>query len=191
MVKKGYLLDFTLVLASSSPRRHELLLTAGLAHVVRPANIPEVQRPGESADGFVRRLSIEKAQAVPCGDSEVILAADTVVCIDDYTFGKPRDDEDAERMLKRLAGRDHWVRTGICLRAPNRLICDLASTRVFFAPLTQEEIREYTRSGEPRDKAGAYAIQGLASKFVLRVEGCYQNVVGLPVSLVYHYLKSL
>ncbi len=191
MVKIGYLLDFTLVLASSSPRRHHLLLAAGLDHVVRPANVPEVQRPGESADGFVRRLAVEKAQAVLCGDGEVILAADTAVCIEDDTFGKPQDGQDAERMLKRLSGRDHWVRTGICLRSPNRLICDLASTRVFFAPLTQEEIGEYTRSGEPRDKAGAYAIQGLASKFVSRVEGCYQNVVGLPVSLVYHHLKSL
>jgi nucleoside triphosphate pyrophosphatase len=150
-----------------------------------------VQHAGESPEEFVRRLSIEKAHAVSCTAGEVVLGADTVVCIQDEVFGKPRSDADAARMLRELAGRDHWVRTGICLRSRSRVISDVASTRVFFTPLSETEIAEYTRTGEPRDKAGAYAIQGLASKFVSRIDGCYHNVVGLPVSLVYRHLKSL
>ena len=180
-----------LILASASPRRHELLQAAGIEHVVRPAHIPEVQRVGEPATAFVQRLAEEKAQATPALPGEIVLGADTVVCVDKEVFGKPVDDQDAMRMLRRLAGREHWVHTGICLISGNAKIVDLASTKVFFLPLTEDEIQGYTRSGESRDKAGAYAIQGRASKFVSAIEGCYQNVVGLPVSLVYRHLKSL
>jgi septum formation protein len=180
-----------LILASASPRRHELLLAAGLTHSVRPSSVPEIPWPGESPTAFVQRIAIEKARAVPRDPGDIVLAADTVVCLDDEMFGKPSNDEDARRMLRRLSGRDHFVYTGLCILAPNRTIQDLAATQVSFAMLTEEEIAEYTRSGETRDKAGAYAIQGSASRFVTRIQGCYHNVVGLPVSLVYSHLKSL
>ena len=120
-----------------------------------------------------------------------MLGADTEVCLDGEVFGKPGSDQDAARMLRRLSGRDHWVHTGVCLLSGARTIQDVSSTRVWFVDLTEDEIQEYIQSGEPRDKAGAYAIQGVASKFVSSIEGCYHNVVGLPVSLVYGYLKTL
>jgi septum formation protein len=188
-----------LILASASPRRHELLLAAGLPHIVRPSSIPEIPLPGESPTVFVRRIAQEKALAVPHDSADIVLAADTVVCLagnlnqhsHQEMFGKPRDEEDARRMLRLLSGRDHLVYTGICLRARQRVINDLAATTVSFAPLTEQEIEEYTRSGETRDKAGAYAIQGWASRFITKIQGCYHNVVGLPVSLVYSHLKTL
>jgi septum formation protein len=180
-----------LILASASPRRHELLLAAGLPHVVRSRPTPELRLAGETASAFVQRVAEEKARAVVCEADDVVLAADTVVCLGDEVFGKPRDDEDAHRMLSALSGRDHYVYTGICLLHKGRIVKDLAATKVSFAVLTEQEIREYTRSGETRDKAGAYAIQGWASRFVTQIEGCYHNVVGLPVSLVYSHLKSL
>ena len=119
-----------------------------------------------------------------------MLAADTVVVVDEHLLEKPRDHADARRMLSLLSGRDHEVLTGICLRSEDRKIVDAATTRVHFMRLTAEEIEEYVRSGEPMDKAGAYAIQGLASKFIDRIEGCYFNVVGLPMALVYQHLKK-
>ena len=180
-----------LILASSSPRRHELLAAAGIDHIVRPSSIPEERLPGESASDFVCRLAEAKARAVPRGPEDVVLGADTVVTIDGHILGKPSSDEDAVRMLRLLSGRPHWVFTGICLCSSERSIVDLAKTKVNFLTLTEEEIEEYTRSGESRDKAGAYAIQGRASKFVQSIEGCYHNVVGLPVSLVYTHLKAL
>jgi septum formation protein len=180
-----------LILASASPRRHELLLAAGIEHTVRAASIPEDQLPGESPVTYVQRLAEQKARAVDRAPSDIVLGADTVVCLDDLLFGKPADDEDARRMLSHLSGRDHWVRTGICLLSAENCIVDSAVTKVSFERLTACEIEEYTRSGEPRDKAGAYAIQGLAAKFVRSIEGCYYNVVGLPVSLIYRRLKEL
>ncbi|MBV8810353.1 MAG: septum formation protein Maf [Acidobacteriaceae bacterium] len=180
-----------LILASASPRRHELLLAAGIPHVVRPAAIPEERQGGESPASFVKRLAEEKARSIPRQTGDVVLGADTAVCLEEAIFGKPSDLEDASRMLRALSGRTHSVYTGICLLSDRRLIVDSALTYVTFAPLSDNEIKDYTRSGEPLDKAGAYAVQGLASKFVLSIEGCYQNVVGLPVSLVYHHLKSL
>ncbi len=180
-----------LILASASPRRHELLQAAGLEHVVRPTYIPEVRQAGEVATAFVQRVAEEKAQAAQREQHDIVLAADTVVSVDNEVLGKPLDDPNAAQMLRLLSGREHWVHTGICILSNKRTIVDLASTKVFFLPLTEDEIQEYTRSGEPRDKAGAYAIQGRASKFVYAIEGCYQNVVGLPVSLVYRHLKSL
>lgn len=180
-----------LILASASPRRHELLEAAGIEHVVRPTHIPEILREGEPAMTFVQRLAEEKARAAAQQEAQTVLGADTVVCVGEEVLGKPADDEDARRMLGLLSGRAHWVHTGICILAGERKIVDLASTKVFLLPLTEREIQEYTRSGEPRDKAGAYAIQGRASRFVDRIEGCYHNVVGLPVSLVYRHLKSL
>jgi septum formation protein len=180
-----------LILASASPRRHELLLAAGLPHTVRISSIPEVPLPDEPPTLFVQRIAEEKARAVHREPGDVVLAADTIVCLDDEMFGKPRDDEDAQRMLRLLSGRDHFVYTGICILHRDRTIKDLAATKVSFAVLTEQEIQEYTRSGETRDKAGAYAIQGWASRFVTQIRGCYHNVVGLPVSLVYSHLKIL
>jgi septum formation protein len=180
-----------LILASASPPRHELLLAAGIDHVVRPSSVPEHRHPRESPAEFVWRIAGDKARAVVSSPQDVVLAADTVVCVDDEIFGKPSNDDAAVRMLRRLSGRDHQVYTGICILSGARRILDLASTRVSFLELTEDDIQEYTRSGEPRDKAGAYAIQGLASKFVRSIEGNYHNVVGLPVSLVYSYLRTL
>ncbi|MDQ2944920.1 MAG: Maf family protein [Acidobacteriota bacterium] len=180
-----------LILASASPRRHQILTEAGIPHLVRPASIPEDRHPGEPALSFVQRIAREKASALECGPDDIILGADTVVLLDDEVFGKPLDERDAARMLRLLSGRGHIVCTGICLRSRKRIISDVAETNVSFVPLTEDEIQEYTRSGEPKDKAGAYAIQGLASKFVSKIEGCYQNVVGLPISLVYSHLSSL
>ncbi|MDQ2843986.1 MAG: Maf family protein [Acidobacteriota bacterium] len=179
-----------LILASASPRRHELLLAAGLPHIVRPSHIPEDRRENEGPTDFVRRISEEKARAITSDSADIVLAADTVVCLDEQIFGKPSDEADALRMLRALAGRSHLVHTGICLLRGSHCIVDLSSTEVFFSQLTHDELWEYTRSGEPADKAGAYAIQGLASRFVVSIKGSYGNVVGLPVSLVYRHLKA-
>jgi septum formation protein len=179
-----------LVLASNSPRRQQILSDAGIPHIVRAPNVREEPRSGESPGDYVRRLAEEKAFAIPIQSGEVVLAADTVVVVEEQMLEKPRDDADARRMLSMLSGRNHEVLTGICLRSESQKIVDAATTRVHFVQLTAEEIEEYVRSGEPMDKAGAYAIQGLASKYIDRIEGCYFNVVGLPMALVYRHLKK-
>ena len=179
-----------LVLASGSPRRRELLSAAGLTFQTRVADIDESQLPGESARQYVERLAEEKARAA-WRPGEVTLGADTTVVLDGETLGKPADDAEAERMLERLSGRAHEVLTGFCLFDGERASTGVAATRVIFRPMTREEIAQYAKSGEPLDKAGAYGIQGLASKFVESVEGCYFNVVGLPVSRVYALLREL
>jgi len=180
-----------LVLASKSPRRQQILRDAGIPFVIRPADVPEERRPAEAPGDYVRRLAEEKACAVPLGPGEVILGADTVVVVAGEVLEKPRDARDARRMLTLLSGREHEVITGICLRAETRKIVDAATTRVRFVELTSVEIENYVSSGEPMDKAGGYAIQGLASKFIDRIEGCYFNVVGLPIALVYRHWKEL
>lgn len=180
-----------LVLASKSPRRQQILRDAGILFVVRAADVPETRRDGESPADYVRRLAEEKAFAVPLGPDEVVLGADTVVVVDGHVLEKPADQADARRMLGLLSGREHAVITGICLRAGSRKIVDIATTRVHLVPLTKDEIEQYAASGEPMDKAGAYAIQGLASKFIDRIEGDYFNVVGLPIALVYRYLGEI
>jgi septum formation protein len=184
------LFDFTLILSSASPRRHQLLLDAGIPHVVRPASVPEMRAPGEHPAAFARRLAREKAFAGICGANEVLLGADTIVVLEEEVFGKPLNKEEAAQMLRRLSGRDHWVYTGLCLRSEHRVVEDLAATKVTFCVLTEAEIGDYVANGEPFDKAGGYAIQGLASKFISSIEGSYQNVVGLPVSMVYHHLLT-
>jgi septum formation protein len=180
-----------LILASRSPRRHEILAAAGIPHVVRPAEVDESVRNGEDAEQYVKRVARSKAEAVSAQPDDVVLGADTVVVVDGEILGKPADQADARRMLGQLAGREHHVVTGICLRCPGRSIEEVETTRVRFIPLSAREIDEYVASGEPLDKAGAYAIQGRASKFIDRVEGCYFNVVGLPVARVYAHLRSL
>lgn len=179
-----------LVLASRSPRRAELLAAAGIEFTVRAADIDETPRDGEEPRAYVLRLAEEKARAVEAGGDETVLAADTTVVLGNEIMGKPADAADAARMLRALAGRRHEVITAICLRRGDRVVPDIASTSVWFTPLSEAEIADYVASGEPMDKAGAYGIQGLASKFIERIEGSYTNVVGLPVSLVYRCLIS-
>ena len=179
-----------LVLASQSPRRAEILRQAGIPFVVRVAPVDETPLPSEAPDAYVRRLAEAKASAVAAGPDEIVLAADTTVVVDGEILAKPIDAEDARRMLTLLAGRRHEVMTGICLRRGGEQICDHAVTAVWFAPMSAREIDDYVATGEPMDKAGAYAVQGAASKFIPRIEGCYFNVVGLPIALVYrHYVK--
>jgi septum formation protein len=179
-----------LVLASQSPRRAEILRNAGIPFVVRAAPVDETPRDGEKPEDYVQRLAEEKARAVEADAAETVLGADTTVVIDGEMLGKPVDADDAYRMLELLAGRRHEVMTGIAIRRDAEVTRDWAVTAVWFAPMTASEIAEYVASGEPMDKAGAYAIQGLASRFIERIEGCYFNVVGLPVSLVYRHVKT-
>jgi septum formation protein len=180
-----------LVLASQSPRRAEILRQSGIPFVVRTAPVDETPLPGERPEDCVRRLATLKAGAVPCAADELVLGADTTVVIDGEMLGKPGGAAEARRMLATLSGRRHEVITGVCLRGSSETILDWASTSVWFAPMTAREIRDYVASGEPMDKAGAYAIQGLASKFIEKIEGCYFNVVGLPVALVYRHLPRM
>ena len=181
---------FMLVLASRSPRRNEILRQAGIPFIVRVAQVDETALAGEPAERYVARLAEAKARAVPAGAEEIVLGADTTVAIDHHVLGKPEDEADARRMLALLSGRRHEVLTGVCLRRGESFTTAVESTAVWFAPLTEREIAGYAASGEPMDKAGAYAIQGLASKFIERIEGCYYNVVGLPVALVYRMLRT-
>ena len=178
-----------LVLASQSPRRREILRLAGIPFTVRVADVDESVLDGESPADYVQRLAAAKACAVEAAPGETVLGADTTVVIDGEILAKPADADDARRMLARLSGRRHEVLTGVCLRRGVTATCEFVTTGVVFATLTAAEIDEYVASGEPMDKAGAYAIQGLASKFVERIEGDYFNVMGLPVALVYRRLR--
>ena len=180
-----------LVLASQSPRRAEILRRAGIPFVVRAAAVDETPLAHEKPEEYVRRLAELKARAVPAAPGEIVLGADTTVAIDGEVLAKPEDAADARRMLRLLSGRRHEVLTGVCLLSEGRAVCECAATAVWFVPLSDGEIAEYAASGEPMDKAGAYGIQGLASKYVEKIEGCYFNVVGLPVALVYRMLAEL
>jgi septum formation protein len=179
-----------LVLASQSPRRAEILRQAGIPFVVRSVAVDETPVDGESAEAYVRRLAERKALAVEASPDEIVLGADTTVVVDGEILSKPADTADARRMIGRLAGRRHQVLTGICLKRGSRTVCDCVATQVWFTAMTEAEIDAYAASGEPMDKAGGYAIQGLASKYVARIDGCYFNVVGLPIALVYRHLTS-
>ena len=178
-----------LILASASPRRAELLTQAGYTFAVETADIDERVRQGERPHDYVRRLAVEKALAVlrrtKDPDPDVlILAADTAVIVDDTILGKPVDEADGERMLRLLSGRSHLVLTGVSLRSSTRQLELVEETAVFMHTLTDDDVRWYAESGEGLDKAGGYAIQGLASRFIPRIEGSYSNVVGLPVAQV-------
>jgi len=203
-----------LILASASPRRAELLHAAGFEFDVVVADVDESIRAGESSQTYVRRLAADKsaaalaalkgraagavdarqetavAQAFRPADV-IILGADTAVVVDGEILGKPRDDEDAAAMLRRLSGRRHEVMTGISLRHGASEVGRVETTAVYFAPLKDEDVAWYEASGEGRDKAGAYAIQGLASRFIPRIEGSYSNVVGLPVACVAELLREI
>jgi septum formation protein len=178
-----------LILASASPRRAELLSAAGLAFTVRVADIDETIWPGETPRAYVSRLAREKAQAVAQA-GEIVLGADTTVVIGDEIAGKPVDADDARRMLRLLSGAWHEVLTAVSLVSDEQALSDIAVTRVKFAPLGEAEIDWYISTGEPFDKAGAYGIQGYASRLVESIEGSYSNVVGLPVQMVYRMLRE-
>jgi septum formation protein len=187
----------SIILASASPRRAELLRAAGIEFDVMPADVDESVRAGEAADAYVRRLAEAKALAVVDRAADrPVLGADTAVVVDGQILGKPVDAEDARRMLRLLSGRSHQVLTAVSLAAvfpggPGWVVdTDVERTTVEFATLSGAEIEWYVDSGEPMDKAGAYAVQGLASRFVTRLDGSYSNVVGLPVSLVYTMLTK-
>ncbi len=179
-----------LVLASASPRRAELLTAAGIPFTVRAANVDESVHDGEAPDAYVRRLALEKATAIRAAPGTLVLGADTVVVVDGHGLGKPQDAHEAAAMLRRLSGRTHDVLTGVALLGGPAPLVAVAATRVEFHALTSDEIGWYVGTGEPWDKAGAYAIQGLASRFVARIEGSYSNVMGLPVDLVYRLLRQ-
>ena len=168
-------------LASSSPRRADILRSMGLEFSVGGVDIVERQEPGETADTMVLRLAAEKACAADRDRDTVIIGADTAVVLDGQVFGKPVDEQDALRMLGALSGRRHEVMTGVAVRSDCGLNSVLSVTGVEFREIRPDEAREYWQSGEPRDKAGAYAIQGLAGDFVRNVSGSYTGVVGLPV----------
>jgi septum formation protein len=180
-----------LILASASPRRQELLRNAGVPFTVHPADIDETPQPGESPRSCAERLAREKALAVHRHrPQDFVLGADTIVVVDEMILGKPRDENDAARMLRMLSGRTHEVITGICLAALNALHVSASETLVTMSAISDDEIRAYIATGEPMDKAGAYAIQGIASRWIPRIEGDYSNVVGLPISQVYAMLRE-
>lgn len=177
------------VLASASPRRRELLRLIGIEHEVRPADIDERYLDHETPRAHAERLAREKAQAIH-EDGAVTIGSDTIVVIDGDVLGKPRDRAHAHKMLKRLSGRSHVVMTGVAVRWEGRVASGLEDVGVTFRPLTDEEIDQYIDTGEPMDKAGAYGIQGRASRWIGKIEGDYFNVVGLPVALVARMLRE-
>ncbi len=174
-----------MILASRSPRRAELLAAAGIPFEVLAADIDETPHAPETPAAYVERLAIDKARAVFALRPEArVLGADTTVTIDGEILGKPMDEDDARRMLRLLSGRPHVVHTGVALVSGDGVRSAVETTRVWFSVMTDEDISWYIATGEPVDRAGAYAIQGLASRFIPRIEGSYSNVVGLPVALV-------
>jgi septum formation protein len=186
-----------LVLASASPRRRELLIQAGFSFTVCPAHIPEDPFPNEDPIAYVTRLAREKAEAVfrdlsskESAPPQVVVGADTTVTLDNHILGKPSDPSDAARMLRLLSGRTHRVITGVAVVTADSTEVAAEVTAVRFLTLSEEEIAAYVATGEPMDKAGAYAIQGRAARWIPRIEGCYFNVVGLPLALVATLLES-
>jgi septum formation protein len=184
-----------LILASASTRRAEILRSAGLPFLVLSSAVDETPIPGESPQELVRRLAAAKAElaAARAVGPAIVIAADTIVTLDGAILGKPRTTEDARQMLEKLAGRTHSVITGVALiRLPDVERREFQeTTHVQFSALDPEEIVRYLSSGEPFDKAGAYAIQGRAGRYIPRIEGCYYNVVGLPLARLCHALAEL
>ncbi len=188
-----------LILASASPRRRKLLTQAGFTFEVRPAHVNEDPQPGEDPAAYVVRLARDKAQAVyaeissesPASPQVIVLGADTTVTLDGHILAKPEDPADAARMLHILSGRTHRVITGVAVASAKGVEVASEITSVQFLALSDDEIAAYIATGEPMDKAGAYGIQGLAAKWIPRIEGCYFNVVGLPLALVSTMLKAI
>lgn len=184
-------ISFMLVLASASPRRQELLRAAGILFEVQPADIVEDPLRDESAKACAERLAREKALAVARqSPKDAVLGADTIVVIDNQILGKPAKAADAARMLRMLSGREHQVITGVCLVVGGQCTVSSETTSVTMSAISAKEIADYVATGEPMDKAGAYAIQGIASRWIPRIDGDYSNVVGLPVALVWKMLRE-
>lgn len=182
----------SIVLASASPRRAELLRAAGFTFEARPVDVDEQRLAGESPDAYVLRVAGAKADvAAGMWPGETIVAADTAVVLGNDVFGKPSDAVDAARMLRHLSGQAHEVLTAVVVVAGARREALVDVTRVWFNLLSEADIGWYVASGEPMDKAGAYAVQGLASRFIPRIEGAYANVVGLPVARLSDLLREL
>ena len=183
----------TLVLASASPRRAELLTAAGYTFTVDPADVDETERPGEAPDAYVLRVARDKARRVAHrrGDGEAVLAADTTVVANGEILAKPLNDADAVRMLQLLSGAEHLVLTGVVVLFQGRELAEVVTTRVRLVPLSLDEILWYVGTGEPMGKAGAYGIQGRAARFVDWIEGSWSNVVGLPVATVNGMIRRL
>jgi septum formation protein len=184
--------DPPVVLASTSPRRKELLRLLQIEFEAQSSQVAEIAEANESPRDMVVRLARAKAEAVhKLRPEAIIIGADTVVVCDSQVFGKPASLEDARRILRQLSGRTHEVLTGICLIHGNTPKVNCSRTVVEFSSLTDQEVEWYLSTGEPMDKAGAYGIQGLGARFISRVNGCYSNVVGLPLSLLYQMLKQV
>lgn len=182
-----------LILASASPRRQELLRAARIPFTVKPAHVPEEHRPRESPIAYSARLARDKASTVWNGTQNAetfVLGADTIVVVDEHILEKPLDGNDAARMLRMISGRAHQVITSVCLIGIGIEDVRSETTTVYVNAISDRDIAEYVASGEPMDKAGAYAIQGIASRWIWKIEGDYPNVVGLPVALVYRMLKE-
>jgi septum formation protein len=182
-----------IILASNSPRRKDLLRQIGIIFTSNPTDIDERVLPGEKPEVYVQRVALDKALiAAKRAKAGIVIAADTIVVLDDTILGKPTDDQDAVRMLTMLSGGMHRVISGVVVMdaVTGRTLTRTSITQVWFRVLSDDEIRSYVATGEPRDKAGAYGIQEKGSLFVDRVEGCYFNVVGLPVSLLGEMLKA-
>jgi septum formation protein len=181
-----------LILASASPRRRELLASIGLEFEVLPSNVPEVHREGEAPEEYVARLSRDKAEALAkAHPSRWVIAADTTVLLGDQLLEKPVDAADAARMLGAIAGRTHIVYTGVTVENAERDYREtrVAESEVRMLPLSAEEIEWYVRTGEPLDKAGAYAVQGIGAMFIESIHGSYTNVVGLPLATLFLMLR--
>ncbi len=182
-----------IILASNSPRRRELLQQIGLTFTTDPAHVDERMLPGENAETYVVRVALDKARVASAKASTgIVIAADTVVVVDGSVLGKPVDARDAKRMLERLSGRMHQVITGLAVldAGTGRVRTGSTATRVWFRKLTSTEISSYVSTGEPLDKAGAYGIQEKGALLVQKIEGCYFNVVGLPLSLLGEFLRE-
>ncbi|MGA7839970.1 MAG: Maf family protein [Candidatus Acidiferrales bacterium] len=187
-----------LILASSSPRRAAVLRDAGFVFQVRPADVDETRVPHEAAEDYVRRVAQAKAHAVAeqaraAGERAIVIAADTTVLAEGQILEKPKDAEDARRMLRLFSGKTHEVLTALCvLNIPTgKELLHVEKTRVEFLKMSEQEIESYIQTGEPFDKAGAYGIQGIAGRFATRIEGCYFNVLGLPLSRLWTTLQSI
>jgi septum formation protein len=187
-----------LILASASPRRAEVLHNAGFVFEVRPAGVDETRQPHEAAEDYVRRVAQAKAHVLAgtaraAGERAIVIAADTIVLAEGQILGKPKDADDARRMLRLLSGKTHEVLTALCLIniLASKEVLHVEKTRVEFLKMSEAEIESYIQTGEPFDKAGAYGIQGIAGRFATRIEGCYFNVLGLPLSRLWATLHEL
>lgn len=190
-IKEVFLFMEPVILASQSPRRRELLGLYGIPFVVDPSMADEDHVEGAGAERVKKLAQLKCAEVAERHPGEMVLAADTLVCVDDEILGKPKDEADAARMLHLLSGRAHEVHTGVCLKLPDgRELCGVDTAKVYFMQLTEENIRRYIATGEPMDKAGAYGIQGRAGVFISHIEGSPSNVIGLPLGLLTRFFDE-